>query len=246
MVSSRSKSASLFMGPARFANHDCDANARLVTRSQVGIEIFACRDIEAGDEITVTYGENYFGEDNCECLCKTCEDNLTNGWKPADGSLPVKRSVEDDLMAFGRGYSLRRRRRDDSTCDAGSRTSSVAPDIRPRIARSRKARNLSPDRASATDMAAFEKQASLSSLAKAEARYQWHGDTAIYPSQEAKNHALCGHPRCIRRTELPLKLRSRRRQQPSLVQWQRQRCCAYGCYHAPGGQPGTSDHIAGS
>ncbi len=66
VVSSRSKSASLFMGPARFANHDCDANARLVTRSQAGIEIIACKDIEVGDEITVTYGENYFGEDNCE------------------------------------------------------------------------------------------------------------------------------------------------------------------------------------
>ncbi|KAH8898365.1 hypothetical protein GQ53DRAFT_416662 [Thozetella sp. PMI_491] len=142
VVSSRSKSASLFMGPARFANHDCDANARLVTRSQAGIEIIASRDIEVGDEITVTYGEDYFGEDNCECLCKTCEDNLANGWKPADGvtnGTPlVKSSVEE-------GYSFRRRRRDDSTCDMDSRTSSVAPDIRPRVMKSYKAKKLLKD-----------------------------------------------------------------------------------------------------
>ncbi len=61
------------MGPARFANHDCDANARLMTTGQAGIEIIARRDIDVGDEITVTYGESYFGENNCECLCKTCE-----------------------------------------------------------------------------------------------------------------------------------------------------------------------------
>jgi len=32
VMSSRKKTPSLFLGPARFANHDCDANARLVTR----------------------------------------------------------------------------------------------------------------------------------------------------------------------------------------------------------------------
>ncbi|KAI1848499.1 hypothetical protein JX266_005805 [Neoarthrinium moseri] len=140
VVSSRNKCASLFMGPARFANHDCDANARLVITSQSTIEIFAKKNIEVGDEITVTYGENYFGEDNCECLCQTCERNLANGWSRPDGedamagpAGPVKKSIEESI---DEGYSLRRRRRDDSTARS-SRTPSRTPDIRPRVSRSR-------------------------------------------------------------------------------------------------------------
>ena len=136
VVSSRSKNANLFMGPARFANHDCDANAKLVTTGQAGIEIIAVRDIEVGDEITVTYGENYFGEDNCECLCRTCEVNLANGWAPAGGTVPVKKSIEVDV-ASARGYSLRRRRRDESASRALSETPSVTPEIRPRVRKTR-------------------------------------------------------------------------------------------------------------
>ncbi|KAI8966269.1 hypothetical protein F5Y11DRAFT_188563 [Daldinia sp. FL1419] len=133
VVSARNKCASLFMGPARFANHDCEANARLMITGQAGIEIIAARDIEVGDEITVTYSENYFGADNCECLCRTCENNLVNGWAPADGTVALKKSIE---ATTSEGYSLRHRRRDDS-CASASRTPSVTPDIRPRILKTR-------------------------------------------------------------------------------------------------------------
>ncbi|TPX19044.1 uncharacterized protein E0L32_011288 [Thyridium curvatum] len=138
VVSSRSKSTSLFMGPARFANHDCGANAKLMTSGTAGMDIVATRDIAVGEEITVTYGESYFGEDNCECLCQTCEGNLANGWAPEDGQTVVKRSIEEDAAA-AQGYSLRRRR----TCDSASAsrflsdTPSVTPDIRPRIRKTR-------------------------------------------------------------------------------------------------------------
>lgn len=149
VVSSRSKSTSLFMGPARFANHDCSANARLVTRGQAGIEIISCRDIEVGEEITVTYGENYFGEDNCECLCQSCETNQVNGWSNADGP-SVKISIEDSAGS-ARGYSLRRRRRDDSTAASASRTPSITPDIRPRILKSQRSHKNLGERASTVD-----------------------------------------------------------------------------------------------
>lgn len=141
VVSSRRKNTSLFMGPARFANHDCNANARLVTKGQSAIEVIACRDIEVGEEITVTYGENYFGEDNCECLCQTCETRLVNGWAPVYGQPHIAGSVEDSPSA--EGYSLRRRRRE-STCDV-SRSSSVTPTMRPRVPKCQKtlARQLS-------------------------------------------------------------------------------------------------------
>lgn len=152
VVSARSKSTSLFMGPARFANHDCNANARLVTRGQAGIEIIATREIDVGDEITVSYSDSYFGEDNCECLCRTCEVKLVNGWKPADGSLSVHTSIEEDQIA-PQGYSFRRRRRDESAAGSGSRTPSVTPDIRPRILKRQKSHIMSGERASTTDSA---------------------------------------------------------------------------------------------
>ncbi|KAL2885603.1 Histone-lysine N-methyltransferase SET9 [Ceratocystis lukuohia] len=158
VVSARSKCASLFMGPARFANHDCAANAKLMTTSQSGIEIVATRNIEVGEEITVTYSASYFGENNCDCLCKTCEENLRNGWaQPVEGAVAgvpsgVKPSIEGGELA-AEGYSLRRRRRrcDDISASSASRSSSAAlavtEDIRPKVARGarhRAAANASP------------------------------------------------------------------------------------------------------
>ncbi|KAJ5287092.1 Histone-lysine N-methyltransferase set9 [Penicillium angulare] len=82
VMSSRRKTPSFFLGPARFANHDCDANGRLVTRGNEGMSVMATRNIYEGEEITVSYGEDYFGIDNCECLCLTCERAARNGWAP--------------------------------------------------------------------------------------------------------------------------------------------------------------------
>ncbi|KAI9712079.1 MAG: Histone-lysine N-methyltransferase set9 [Bogoriella megaspora] len=90
VMSSRKKTPSLFLGPARFANHDCCANARLSTRGSNGMQIMAVRDIQVDEEITVTYGDDYFGEDNCECLCSTCEKEQRNGWDP------MKKSEDSD------------------------------------------------------------------------------------------------------------------------------------------------------
>ncbi|KAJ5668984.1 Histone-lysine N-methyltransferase set9 [Penicillium macrosclerotiorum] len=82
VMSSRRKTPSFFLGPARFANHDCNANGRLVTRGTEGMSVMATRNIHEGEEITVSYGEDYFGIDNCECLCFTCERANRNGWSP--------------------------------------------------------------------------------------------------------------------------------------------------------------------
>ena len=119
VMSSRKKTPSLFLGPARFANHDCNANAKLVMRGSEGMEVVATRDIEVGEEITVTYGDNYFGVDNCECLCHTCEKAVQNGWAPpepthvynadtstkgADEEYPTAESIESN-NGMGETYS---------------------------------------------------------------------------------------------------------------------------------------------
>lgn len=93
VISSRKKTRSLFLGPARFANHDCDANARLSTKGYDGMQIVAVKPIKEGDEITVSYGEDYFGEDNEECLCHSCENGQVNGWAPFK---PVEEDSDED------------------------------------------------------------------------------------------------------------------------------------------------------
>lgn len=154
VVSSRSRMTSLFMGPARFANHDCGANAKLVITGQAGIDIVAVRNINVGEEITVTYGENYFGEDNCECLCQSCEDNLVNGWKQPDGFVPVKKSIEEDVTA-SQGYNTRGRRRY-GRADSRSRTPSITPDVRPKVLKTKVRRLRDGDRASTAESSLLE------------------------------------------------------------------------------------------
>jgi [histone H4]-N-methyl-L-lysine20 N-methyltransferase len=138
VMSSRKKTPSLFLGPARFANHDCNANGKLVTRGTDGMEVVAARNIDIGDEITVSYGEDYFGVDNCECLCKTCEGVPRNGWvsdeafgSPSRPSTPV---TEDELDVPG-PYSFRRKRKYGS--ESESESSSVASTPRKRRATER-------------------------------------------------------------------------------------------------------------
>ncbi|KAI9273554.1 hypothetical protein BY458DRAFT_489414, partial [Sporodiniella umbellata] len=38
------------------------------------------KEIKCGEEITVFYGQHYFGENNCECLCATCEKKQRGGF----------------------------------------------------------------------------------------------------------------------------------------------------------------------
>ena len=60
----------------RFLNHSCEPNAELLERkcgkrSGRILVVVVTRDIEAGEEVTINYGDDYFGED---CLCRPCSD----------------------------------------------------------------------------------------------------------------------------------------------------------------------------
>lgn len=116
VMSSRRKMPSFFLGPARFANHDCDANGQLVTRGSEGMQVVANREIREGDEITVSYGEDYFGVDNCECLCSTCEQTLRNGWMPkSDTDAQSEVSIEDETDSADLSSSSKKRKLDQDT-----------------------------------------------------------------------------------------------------------------------------------
>lgn len=125
LVSSRNGRASLLMGPARFVNHDCRPNAEIRARER-GVEIVALREISVGEEVTVSYGSNFFGNNNCECLCRTCEAGDANGWASVSKSggvggtgtkirpvLEMNRSLKRHLADLGGSpaASVKRRRR---------------------------------------------------------------------------------------------------------------------------------------
>lgn len=124
VISSRKKTRSLFLGPARFANHDCDANAKLTTKGYDGMQIVAVKPIYEGEEITVSYGEDYFGDDNEECLCSTCENLQQNGWAPMQR---VKRSDDDEDVGSEDTETCAKRRREDATVEDPSSDATPGP-----------------------------------------------------------------------------------------------------------------------
>lgn len=138
VLSSRRKRPSLFLGPARFANHDCDSNAKLMTTGPHGIHIVACKDIAVGEEITVVYGLDYFGEDNCECLCATCESHKRNGWDPRGPVLHDDTSDEDDDSEESTGTGSRQ-------AQIGVKVEAASPrrNLLPKVSKKRKLGDLS-------------------------------------------------------------------------------------------------------
>lgn len=64
--------ASQSQDPMRFTNHCCSPNARLTIRDG-RVEFYALRSIEAGEEITVNYGETHHeGTLACRCGASNC------------------------------------------------------------------------------------------------------------------------------------------------------------------------------
>lgn len=63
---------------ARYINHSCEPNAEAESDDEaLKIRIYAKRDIQTGEEITIDYGtehwENHIGPDRCKC--NHCETN---------------------------------------------------------------------------------------------------------------------------------------------------------------------------
>ena len=59
---------------AGYINHGCDPNTEAIIEDD-RINIYATRDIESGEELTIDYGEEYFDEYIAPVGCK-CEDCL--------------------------------------------------------------------------------------------------------------------------------------------------------------------------
>ncbi|BFZ53379.1 histone lysine methyltransferase Set9 [Savitreella phatthalungensis] len=88
--SSRLGAMCLFLGPARFVNHECEPNAAFVTTG-VTITLTVIKPIRKGEEVTVFYSPDYFGPDNVECKCACCERRGANGYDPANNIRTAER-----------------------------------------------------------------------------------------------------------------------------------------------------------
>jgi [histone H4]-N-methyl-L-lysine20 N-methyltransferase len=136
--SDRKKNTLIFLGPARFANHDCAANGRLVSVGKDGLEVHATRNIDVGEEITVTYSPGYFGANNEECLCHTCELQARNGWTSTDvfGAPQSGESTPIPGEALSESpYSFRKKRRHSLNAGSASSASSPSPSKKQKLDR---------------------------------------------------------------------------------------------------------------
>ncbi|TFY51882.1 hypothetical protein EVG20_g10796, partial [Dentipellis fragilis] len=84
----------LFLGPARFVNHDCDNNCELFREGRY-ITFRVIKAIAVGEEVTAHYGDGYFGRNNRHCLCETCERRGVGGYGPQASDSDLSDSPDD-------------------------------------------------------------------------------------------------------------------------------------------------------
>ncbi|KAG8965846.1 Histone-lysine N-methyltransferase set9 [Tulasnella sp. 419] len=130
----------LFLGPARFVNHDCKPNCDLIRDGRY-ITFRVLRFIGAGEEVTGWYGEDYFGDGNRDCLCESCEAAGKGGYGPRNEDEDEQEESDEDerVTSKGKGKGVERngnrresRKRSVSTAPS-EHEEPTSPSVRPPV-----------------------------------------------------------------------------------------------------------------
>ena len=74
--------------------HDCAPNCDLIRDGRY-ITFRVLKAIPPGGEVTGWYGEDYFGDGNCDCLCATCEERGSGGYGPRPEGVAEDAALEE-------------------------------------------------------------------------------------------------------------------------------------------------------
>uniref|UniRef100_A0AC35U5D3 [histone H4]-N-methyl-L-lysine(20) N-methyltransferase n=1 Tax=Rhabditophanes sp. KR3021 TaxID=114890 RepID=A0AC35U5D3_9BILA len=82
ITSTKRGNSSLYLGPASYVNHDCNANIKFVCTSK-SPDLVTMRNILPFEEFTLNYGPDFFGQNNKDCRCRTCETEKRGSYTQA-------------------------------------------------------------------------------------------------------------------------------------------------------------------
>ncbi|KAK7099110.1 hypothetical protein V1264_003298 [Littorina saxatilis] len=88
--SDRKKKSQLWLGPAAYMNHDCRPNCSFhATACTAAARLQVIRNIAAGDEIVLSYGDGFFTDEygNSSCECNTCEELRRGAFRPKENAI---------------------------------------------------------------------------------------------------------------------------------------------------------------
>merc|ERR1712106_1207529 len=103
--STNKRQSQLWLGPASFLNHDCKPNAKIESTGPHTASVKAITEIRENEEILIFYGKEFFGTDNCDCECRTCERRKMGKFRTEDDTR--KDTISPLKTPAGQKYGLR-------------------------------------------------------------------------------------------------------------------------------------------
>ena len=73
----RKKTERVMLVPVSAINHACQPNAEFINHGELSttaLEVKTTRPLKKGEEITLSYGEDFFGAGNKDCGCNDCKE----------------------------------------------------------------------------------------------------------------------------------------------------------------------------